>query len=99
MGSEMDAGRPACLAEEALLALCGACASGKTFSPMEAAKRLAVLEGETKAEWPSRLARVRQAAVRLAQQDRLMVFRKGKPADPGAFKGVYRLGPCASSGE
>jgi hypothetical protein len=81
------------------MTLCAACASGKTFSPMDAAKKLAVLEGKPEAEWPSRLTLVRAAAVRLAQQNRLAVYRKGKPADPGAFKGVYRLGPCPASDE
>ena len=35
---------------------------------------------------------VRAAAVRLAEAGRLVIFRKGKPADPRDFRGVYRLG-------
>ena len=38
------------------------------------------------------LVPVRRAAVYLAQAGRLVIYRKGKPADPGAFRGVYRLG-------
>ena len=32
------------------------------------------------------------AAVDLARAGRLVIFRKGKPADPEDFRGVYRLG-------
>jgi len=34
---------------------------------------------------------VRRAAIRLALEGRLTILRKGKPADPSDFKGVYRL--------
>jgi hypothetical protein len=34
---------------------------------------------------------VRAAAVGLARQNRIVITRHGKPADPDAFKGVYRL--------
>ncbi len=34
---------------------------------------------------------VRRAAVALAEQGRVVILRKGKPADPRDFKGVYRL--------
>jgi hypothetical protein len=37
---------------------------------------------------------VRRAAVQLALAGRITIYRKGKPADPNAFKGVYRLGPA-----
>jgi hypothetical protein len=30
--------------------------------------------------------------VALAQAGRIAIYRKGKPVDPGEFKGVYRLG-------
>jgi hypothetical protein len=36
---------------------------------------------------------VRRVAVRLATEGRLVIYRKGRPADPASFKGVYRLGP------
>jgi hypothetical protein len=35
---------------------------------------------------------VRGAAVRLAETGRIVIYRKGKPADPNDFRGVYRLG-------
>ena len=44
------------------------------------------------AEWQRALPLVRRAAVRLALDGRLMIYRKGKPVDPSDFRGVYRLG-------
>jgi hypothetical protein len=35
---------------------------------------------------------VRRTAVVLAKQGRLVIYRKGRPADPDDFRGVYRLG-------
>jgi hypothetical protein len=42
-------------------------------------------------DWHSLMQPVRRAAVRLAMDGRLLILRKGKPADPAEFKGVYRL--------
>ncbi len=35
---------------------------------------------------------IRRVAVRLAQEGRVVIYRKGKPVDPDNFKGVYRIG-------
>ena len=43
-------------------------------------------------DWHGLLMPIRRAAVALAQAGRLVIYRKGKPADPGDFRGVYRLG-------
>jgi hypothetical protein len=43
-------------------------------------------------DWHALLLPVRRAAVALAQAGRLVIYRKGKPADPNDFRGVYRLG-------
>jgi hypothetical protein len=43
-------------------------------------------------EWHVLMPAVRRAAVRLALDGRLVIYRKGKPVDPNDFKGVYRLG-------
>lgn len=74
-------------AEAAILAVAGEIGPAKTLSPMDAAQRLA--PGDN---WQRALPRIRRAAVRLAQEGRLMIYRKGKPVDPTAFRGVYRLG-------
>jgi uncharacterized protein DUF3253 len=62
---------------------------GKTVSPTEAARALG---GDDPAGWGRLMQPVRQVAVRLAQEGRLVITRKGKPVDPADFKGVYRLG-------
>ena len=38
------------------------------------------------------LGAIRKTAIRLAHEKRLVIYRKGKPADPDDFKGIYRLG-------
>lgn len=43
-------------------------------------------------DWHALLMPIRRAAVALAQSGRLVIYRKGKPADPNDFRGVYRLG-------
>jgi hypothetical protein len=47
---------------------------------------------EPAGDWHNLLQPIRRAAVALAQSGRLIIYRKGKPADPGDFRGVYRLG-------
>ena len=43
-------------------------------------------------DWHGLLMPIRRAAVALAQAGRVVIYRKGKPADPSDFRGVYRLG-------
>jgi hypothetical protein len=43
-------------------------------------------------DWHALLQPIRRAAVELAAEGRLVIYRKGKPADPHNFSGVYRLG-------
>ena len=71
--------------EDAIFALLAERDSGKTICPSEAAR---VLGGEG---WRRLMPHVRATAVGLARQGRLVITRKGRPADPDAFRGVYRL--------
>ncbi len=64
-------------------------AHGKTLSPPEIAHAIA---GDGDGDWHSLLVPIRRSAVSLAQAGRLVIYRKGKPADPNDFRGVYRLG-------
>jgi hypothetical protein len=43
-------------------------------------------------DWHALLMPIRRAAVALAEAGRIVIYRKGKPADPNDFRGVYRLG-------
>jgi hypothetical protein len=72
--------------EDAILSVLAKREAGKTMTPEEAAREAAG------AEWHGQLGAVRRAAVKLALAGRLVIYRKGKPADPADFKGVYRLG-------
>jgi hypothetical protein len=64
-----------------------AAGTGKTVAPMDIARAL-----DEGAGWQTLLPALRRVAVRLAQDGRIAIYRKGKPVDPGDFKGVYRLG-------
>lgn len=74
------------LLEDEMLAALGR-ASGKTLSAPEVAQQIAAEQ-----DWHQLLQPIRRAAVKLALDGRLVIYRKGKPADPNDFKGVYRLG-------
>ena len=58
---------------------------GKSVSPEEVAREVDP-EG-----WRRMLGHVRAVAVGLARQDRLVILRHNKPADPNDFKGVWRM--------
>jgi hypothetical protein len=59
----------------------------RTLSAPEVAQAIAA-----ESDWYGLLMPIRRAAVVLAQSGRLVIYRKGKPADPLDFRGVYRLG-------
>ena len=73
--------------EETIFDLLAERESGKTICPSEVARAVHPQEG-----WNRLMPQVRATAVGLARQGRLVIMRKGKPVDPNAFKGVYRLG-------
>ncbi len=59
--------------------------AGASICPSEAAKAV------DPQGWRRLMGQVRATAVGLARAGRLEITRKGRPADPDAFKGVYRL--------
>ena len=71
----------------AILGLLATRGADRTVSPEEVARSLA-----QDSDWHSYLGGVRRAAVSLALDGRLVIYRKGKAVDPADFKGVYRLG-------
>lgn len=80
------------LVASTILALAAERGAGKTISPEDAAKAIAETRGEDDLGWRRWLPRVRNTAKGLAREGRLVIYRKGKPADPDDFKGVIRLG-------
>ena len=69
--------------------------AGKSICPTDAAQALQAAYGKPNAPkdaWRRYLAPVRQQALHLARQGRLLILRKGKPVDPHKpVKGVIRL--------
>lgn len=77
---------PANAVREAILTLVNERGAEKTICPTEAARVV------SEDKWRRALTDVRAEAVRLAKAGEIAIYRKGKPVDPDAFKGVYRLG-------
>jgi len=87
--TERPAPLPDPVLEETILALVDARGAGKTICPSEAARQLG---GPHPDGWGPLMVPLRRVAVRLAEQGRIAIYRKGRPVDPRSFKGVYRLG-------
>ncbi len=71
----------------AILRHVAAAGAGKMIAPADVAR---ALHGGP--DWQSRLPALRRAAIKLALEGRIAIYRKGKPVDPNDFKGVVRLG-------
>lgn len=91
MNDESPQDRPADIVEATILALVND-RPGKTICPTDAARAIARDRGEDDLAWRRWLSPVRNTAKGLARQGRLVIYRKGKPADPDDFRGVIRLG-------
>jgi len=70
---------------ETILQLCAAAWPDETVRPEEIAMTL------HEAEWQALTKRIRLAVKQLAEAGHVQILRKGKPADPDDFKGVYRV--------
>lgn len=71
--------------EAEILALLRARGAGRTICPSEVARALAE-------DWRPMMAPVRAAAARLAARGEVAVIQKGRPVDPEAARGPFRLG-------
>jgi hypothetical protein len=74
--------------EDEMLRLVAARGPEKTICPSEVARALA---GDHPDHWGPLMQPVRRVAVRLAQEGRVTITRKGRAVDPADFRGVYRL--------
>jgi hypothetical protein len=74
--------------EETMLRLAAESGAAKSFCPSEVARAIG---GSHPDGWGPLMPPVRRVAVRLALEGRITILRKGKPADPNDFRGVYRL--------
>ena len=71
--------------ETAIFDLLAKVPEGKSVSPEQVARAL------DEAGWRRELGKVRAVAIGLARQDRLVILRHNKPADPDTFRGVWRM--------
>lgn len=71
--------------EAVILEVVSALPAGKSVSSEDVAR------AADPENWRRLTGHVRGAAKGLARQGRIVILRHGKPADPEAFKGVYRL--------
>jgi hypothetical protein len=71
--------------EDAILSQLAAAGSGKSIDPMNVAK---AVQPE---RWQRLLPLIKRVAVAMARQGVIVILRHNKPADPGEFRGVYRL--------
>lgn len=71
--------------EDAIFKLLAEADPGKTIDPMNVAKMVQP-EG-----WQRLLGQVKATAIGLARQDRIVITRHNKPADPDNFRGVWRM--------
>lgn len=70
---------------ETIIQLCAAAWPDETVKPEEIAMML------HEVEWQALTKRVRLAVKQLAEAGLIEILRKGKPADPADFKGIYRV--------
>lgn len=75
--------------ETELLRIAASRGPDRTACPSEAARAIG---GDHPDGWGPLMTPVRKIAVRLANEGRLVITRKGKPVDPNDFRGVYRIG-------
>jgi hypothetical protein len=75
--------------EAAILALCAERGAERSICPSEVARALA---GSDEKAWRLLMHPVREEALRLARDGRIVILRKGRPQDPHApIRGVIRL--------
>ncbi|WP_373088952.1 DUF3253 domain-containing protein [Sneathiella sp.] len=71
-----------------------AVSTGKDVAPRDIARAIAsdrAKETAPKDVWRKYMTAVRQQAIHLARNDRLLIIRKGEIANPNDFKGLYKL--------
>lgn len=68
-----------------IIELCGEAGAEKSVTPAAIAQSLVDFD------WQSLLKRIKQTATRQAKAGYIHIMRKGKPADPDDFKGVYKV--------
>jgi hypothetical protein len=76
--------------EEAILETIAAAKPGRTIQPSDAARHM--YKGPKPDGWMDKMTAIKHAALYLARNGQISLYRKGKIVDPNHIKGVYRLG-------
>ena len=77
---------------DVMIDLCAKAGPTQTIDPADVAKAFAEVANRPSVPWQGYLQTVRDTAVALAREGRIVIYRKGAPVDPDTFRGVYRLG-------
>jgi Protein of unknown function (DUF3253) len=77
---------------DVMIDLCVKVGPTKTIDPADVARAFAEVANRPSVPWQGYLQTVRDTAVTLAKEGRIVIYRKGEPVDPETFRGVYRLG-------
>jgi hypothetical protein len=78
--------------EATMVELIASLPTGKGVDPTEVARAIA---GSDEKVWRLLMVPIRAVAVKLADNGRASILRKGRIVDPHDFKGVYRIGAAA----
>ncbi len=73
---------------EAMMSLAAERGPGRAVDPMEVAVRVA---GKDEKVWRRLMKPIRDEAERLARDRKIVVLRKGRPADPSRIRGLWRF--------
>jgi len=82
--------------EATLVGLLSALPPGKGVDPTEVARAIA---GNDEKVWRLLMVPIRAVAIKLADDGRASILRKGRPVDPHDFKGVYRIGAAIAASD
>ncbi|MGP0058832.1 MAG: DUF3253 domain-containing protein [Beijerinckiaceae bacterium] len=80
-----------------MLSICVSAGPTQTVDPGEVARAFAEISDHGDRTWPSHLQSVRDTAVGLARDGKIIIYCQGAPVDPETFRGTYRLG-CPNLG-
>ncbi len=79
-----------------ILDLCAKAAPEATLDPEDIARAYALIAPKANiVTWEGYLPAVRNDAAKLAREGKVIIYKKGVPADPETFKGLYRVGRAA----
>jgi len=77
---------------DVMIDLCVRAGPTQTIDPADVARAFAEVANRPSVPWQGYLQTVRDTAVALAKEGKIIIYRKGAPVDPDTFRGVYRLG-------